>query len=395
MDLSSKLNYYKQQAKKQPEHQNSITPSLKALQDHFQGNILFDQSPVLKITKSKQFTEFKHKNISINLISKNEFTKPVERDKCVFFDLETTGLAGGAGTFAFLIGFAYWKDDKIITEQYFLPDFGREYELFNQLQEWLANFKYIVSYNGKSFDMPLLGNRFVLNRIKPEFKKAGHIDLIHMCRRIWKESMPSCTLKSIEQQLLKVTRSDDIPGALIPQAYFNFINTGVIHDVIRMIEHNLQDIISLPLIFDQLHFIENQPEKLKLDDKAIGLLAKIAFEVNNKKIFQLIEESQNFDGLINENYKFWKSLYLKKNNMWDDAYKIWKEIHHKPEFCFFALEESAKYLEHKKKDLHAALETVESAFKRLDLQQELGYQIFEPYWQERFEKRRARLLKKI
>ena len=166
MDLSSKLNFYKQQAKKQPEQQSSVTPSLRALQEHFEADILFDPSPILKITKSKTFAEFNHKNISINLISKNEFTEPVPRDKCVFFDLETTGLVGGAGTFAFLIGFAYWKDDKIITEQYFLPDFGREYELFNQLQEWLSNFTYIVSYNGKSFDMPLLSNRFVLNRIK-------------------------------------------------------------------------------------------------------------------------------------------------------------------------------------------------------------------------------------
>jgi uncharacterized protein len=394
MDLSSKLNYYKQQAKNPEQSHQKITPSLKALQEHFSGEILFDHSPVLKISAKKAFPAFNHKDVTIRLISKNEFQKPVTRDKCVFFDLETTGLAGGAGTFAFLIGFAFWEADSIVTEQYFLPDFGREYELFSQLLEWLSQFDYIVSYNGKSYDMPLLSNRFILNRVKPQFKEYHHIDLIHMCRRIWKDSMPSCTLKSIENHILKVVRSNDIPGALIPQAYFNFINTGVIHDVIRMIEHNLQDIISLPLIFDQLHYVENKPEKMNFDEKAISSLAKIAFEINDEKYFKRMEDSENAE-LIDSHFKFWKSLFLKKNDMWDQAFEIWQEIVHKSEYCFFALEESAKYFEHKQKDIQAAIKMVDSAFKRLDLQKELGYQVFEPHWQERFEKRRDRLLKKI
>ena len=161
-----------------------------------------------------------------------------------------------------------------------------------------------------------------------------------------------------------------------------------------MIEHNLQDIISLPLILDQLHYVESDPEKLNFDKNAISSIAKIAFEINNENYFQRIEGLPENNSLIDDQYKFWKSLFLKKNNLWDDAYIIWQEIAGKPEYCFFALEESAKYLEHKKKDINAAMMMVESAFKRLDLQQELGYQVFEPHWQERFEKRRERLLKK-
>lgn len=395
MDLSAKLSYYKQQIQNNHPASVSVNPSLKALRDHFSGEILYDHSPILKISQKRAYPEFDHSSVLINLISKNEFTSPVPRDKCIFFDLETTGLAGGAGTFAFLIGFAYWDNDNVVTDQFFLPDYGREYELFNHLREWLTNFDYVVSFNGKSYDMPLLSNRFLLNRLEPDFKRIRHIDLIHICRRVWKDSMPSCNLKSIEQEVLKIFRSDDIPGALIPQVYFNFINTGVIHDIIRMIEHNLQDIISLALIFDRLHNIEDKPQKLNLDNSAIASLAKIACEVNYHKFFDLMENNNINKDLLKEKFKYWKSQFLKKNNRWDEAFIIWKEIIHKPEYCLFALEESAKYLEHGRKDIKAAMEMVESAFKRLDLQQELGYPVFESYWQERFEKRRSRLLRKI
>lgn len=388
MDLSEKLKFYKQQSA-EDKPANTIPPSLKALRDHFNGEILFDHAPVLKIQKQHSYPDYSHKQVAIKLISKNEFSEPIPRDECVFFDLETTGLAGGAGTFAFLIGFAYWNDERIITEQFFLPDFGREYELFNQIQEWLSEFEYIVSFNGKSYDMPLLSNRFVLNRLNPGFKQAKHVDLIHMCRRVWKNSMSSCTLKSIEQHLLNIHRSNDIPGEFIPQAYFDFINTCVIHDIVRMIDHNLQDIISMPLILDRLHYIHEQPDKLKLDNAAIASLAKIAFEINDKEYFRIHEK-----GDVSDKFKFWQSLFYKKNNRLNEAYILWQQLMNKPEYCFFAIEESAKYLEHSKKDLSGAIQLVNSAFKRLDLQIELGYQLFDPQWQHRFQKRRERLLRK-
>ncbi|KAA3617440.1 MAG: hypothetical protein D8M58_02305 [Calditrichaeota bacterium] len=392
MDLSKKLTYYK----KSPEKEKlNHPPSLIALKDHYHGEILFDEAPILKIQKRHPYPDYKNDNIHINLISKNEFTDPIRREKCVFFDLETTGLAGGTGTFAFLIGFAYWQNEEIITDQYFLPDFGREYEIFNVLQDWLSGFEYLVSYNGKSYDMPLLSSRFILNRLKPGFKNRKHIDLIHMCRRIWKESLPSCDLKSIEQHLLNVHRTGDIPGAFIPQAYFNFINTGAIHDVLRMIEHNLQDILSLTLFLDQLDYLNKSPQKLPLDSKAVANLAKTAFQAGDTLYFEMIENSEELQSKISIDYKYWKSLLLKRSGKLDDANKIWEELLTKPEYCFFSLEESAKYHEHRKKDLPAALNLVEEAFKRLDLQAELGYQIFDPSWKTRFEKRRNRLKNKL
>jgi uncharacterized protein len=392
MDLSKKLSYYKKPALKR---ETKYSPSLLALKEHYNGEILFDNAPILKIHKKHSFLDFTNDNILLDLISKNEFTKPVSRERCVFFDLETTGLAGGAGTFAFLIGFAYWQEDTLVTDQYFLPDFGREFELFSFLQEWLSGFEYLVSYNGKSYDMPLLKTRFILNRLKPSFIKAQHIDLIHMCRRIWKESLPACDLKSIERLLLNVERSGDIPGALIPQAYFNFINTGVIHDVLRIIEHNRQDIVSLSLFLDKLDHVSSSPGSLPLDAKAVAHLAKTAFQANNPFYFEMVEASSLLKSKITADYKYWKSLFLKQSGELDAANVIWQEIVTSPKYCLFSLEESAKYYEHKQKNPRAAYKLIEEAFKRLDLQGELGYTLFDAHWKTRFEKRRERLLKKI
>lgn len=398
MDLSKKLSYYQPQKtinQKTDSLQREMPPSLLALKEHYNGEILFDHAPILKIQKKHSYPDFTNDNIHLNLVSKNEFTNPIKRDKCVFFDLETTGLVGGTGTFAFLIGFAYWENDTLITDQYFLPDFGREYELFNHLQEWLERFEYLVSYNGKSYDVPLLSTRFILNRLQPKFKQRKHIDLIHMCRRVWKESLSSCDLKSIERLLLNVHRTGDIPGALIPQAYFNFIHTGVIHDVLRIIEHNLRDIVSLTLFLDQLGYIESTPHKLALDSASISNLAKTAFRANNPLYFERVEKSEQLKSKITADYKYWKSLHLKQNGHFEKAYLLWNELKSVPEYCLFSLEELAKYFEHRRKDLRAALGTVEEAFKRLDLQDELGYQIFDGKWKHLFQKRRDRLRKKL
>jgi hypothetical protein len=391
MNISDKLAFYKAEQKPLPD--DNISSSLLALSDHFNGEILFDGSAVLKIPGNGSYPHFSNKQIDINLVSKNQFDYPVPRENCVFFDLETTGLAGGAGTFAFLIGFAWWEDDILKTEQYFLPDFGREYALFNRIQSWLEKFEYIISYNGKSYDMPLLSNRFVLNRLQPDFKNKKHIDIVHLCRRIWKNSLPSCSLKSIETLLLNIIRKDDIPGEYIPQAYFNYIQTGNIHEVIRMIEHNRLDIVSLALIFDKLHFISHNLKALPIDENALGCLAKLACTINNPTFFNFFKSTDVIN--IPDSVKYWLSLYYKKNHAWEKAFILWVELSHNAEYYMFAQEEIAKYYEHKKQDLQAALNTIQKVFKRFEIEEDLGIRLFDYSIKIKFEKRYQRIRHKI
>ena len=176
MDINKKLSYYKTNTSAKPEP--AIPSSLSALKEEFGAEICTVNAPYLKIEQKHSF-KFPAK-VSLNLLSKKIFNNPIHLNQCLFFDLETTGLAGGAGTYPFLQGFGYFHEDGFQVEQFFLPDFGREYYLYEYLQDKLSKFKYLVSFNGKSYDLPLLKNRFILNRIKINWQRFKHIDLLHI-----------------------------------------------------------------------------------------------------------------------------------------------------------------------------------------------------------------------
>ncbi len=384
MDLSKKLEFYSKNQTAEAE----LSPSLKALKEHFGGQILYDDAPVLEIFRTYDAQDYTNRQISLNLLTRSEFKESIERTHCVFFDLETTGLAGGAGTFAFLIGFAYWVDEQIHTRQFFLPDFGREYRLFNEINEWLNQFEYLVSYNGKTFDLPLLTNRYVLNRVDNDFRQKNHIDLVHLCRRIWKDSIESCSLISIEENLLGMKREGDIPGSMVPQAYFDFLYTGVVHDVIRMIEHNWLDIVSSAKIFDQLHFVDKKPGLLNLDEPALGRLAKLAYENNHYKYFDFLETHIE---KVPDEFKYWKSLALKRQSKAEEAFTIWTELVKNKKYWLPLTEEMLKHLEFSKKDYKKCLELINSTMSNLRVLAEI-----DPYseyydWLAKFQKRRLRI----
>ena len=163
----------------------------------------------------------------------------------VFLDTETTGLAGGTGTAAFLVGLGFVRGDRFVVRQYFMRDYDEEAALLHALHEDLSAFETLVTFNGKMFDVPLLESRFRLNRARFPLADAAHLDLLHPARRLWKARLESCRLVHLEAQLLGVERSGDIPGEQIPQAYFDFIRGGDARPLARVVEHNRLDIVSL------------------------------------------------------------------------------------------------------------------------------------------------------
>lgn len=165
--------------------------------------------------------------------------------EAVFLDTETTGLAGGAGTAAFLIGAGWMEGDRFRVRQYFMRDYHEEGALLHALEEDLAAFSRIVTYNGRGFDVPLLDTRFRLNRSRFALSEAPHLDLLHPARRLWKERLESCRLQSLEVALLGLRRTGDIPGGDIPQVYFDWVRRRDARLMARVFEHNRQDIVSL------------------------------------------------------------------------------------------------------------------------------------------------------
>jgi uncharacterized protein YprB with RNaseH-like and TPR domain len=164
--------------------------------------------------------------------------------RLVCLDLETTGLATAAGTVAFLVGLGWWERERLTVRQLVLPDHADEMALLEAVAEALPPDAWLVTYNGRCFDWPLLITRFRMHR-RDRPPLAGHTDLLPIARALWKHRTGSARLAVIEHEICGVRRTDDLPGAFIPERYFGYLHTRR-DDLLRApVEHNRQDIISL------------------------------------------------------------------------------------------------------------------------------------------------------
>ena len=180
------------------------------------------------------------------LLARDERLAGVEFQRMAFVDTETTGLAGGSGTYAFLVGVGLFEGESFTIHQFFMRDYGEEPALLHALGGMLDELEAIVSFNGKSFDMPLLETRFIMARQQPRLVDAPHLDLLPVARRFWKYRLDSCALSSLETSVLGVRRTqEDVPGWFIPRLYADYARTRDAREMPRIFYHNAQDILSL------------------------------------------------------------------------------------------------------------------------------------------------------
>ncbi|HDQ71659.1 MAG TPA: hypothetical protein ENN19_06125 [Chloroflexi bacterium] len=178
----------------------------------------------------------------------------VDPAKACFIDTETTGLSGGAGTMAFMVGLGFFEAGAFHVHQYFLRDPGDEPAMVETLAKQLFRFEYLVSFNGITFDVPILENRFILARIPPPTGNLPHLDLLHPARRLWRYALPSCALGSLEVEVLGVQREQaDVPGGVIPYLYRDYLRTGDAREMKRVLYHNEIDVLSLATLAVRLH----------------------------------------------------------------------------------------------------------------------------------------------
>ncbi len=181
----------------------------------------------------------------------------------LFIDTETTGLMGGAGTLAILVGVGKMEAGRLRVSQYYLSDYDQEEDMLKQLEQELLASDVLVTYNGKSFDVPLLRSRFVMARRNPKPLDLPHIDLLHGARRVYKKRLYSCTLTDIECQVLGIEREHDLPGKLVPEYWFRYVKTGDPEPMREILAHNEQDIVSLALLLDKLCRAYQDPSALR------------------------------------------------------------------------------------------------------------------------------------
>jgi len=172
--------------------------------------------------------------------------EPVAHSRLLHFDTETTGLAGGTGTRAWMIGAADWlADGRFRLRQLTTTTMGAETAMLRTFAEWLRPDTVLVSYNGKCYDAPLLKTRYRLARLPDPLSGLGHLDLLHPVRRHWKGVWENCRLATAERELLSVVREDDLPGSEAPAAWLSYLRGGSALNLRRVLAHNSQDLKSL------------------------------------------------------------------------------------------------------------------------------------------------------
>jgi hypothetical protein len=281
-----------------------------------------------------------------------------------FLDTETTGLAGGTGTAAFLVGLGYVDGDRFRVRQYFMRDYPEEPALLRGLAEDLRRFSRVVTFNGRTFDVPLLEARYRLNRERFPLESAQHFDLLHPARRLWKLRLESCRLQSLETALLGMRRHGDVPGEEIPQIWFDYLRRRDGRALVKVLEHNRLDVVSLAALSAlACRWVEDGWAE---DPRDVYSLARV---LERADLHERCEEQYRRVAAIDDHPLRVRSLLrlaarAKRGGDHAAAVELWEQA--AAEGDWWALRELAVHHEHRARDLEAALGVVQRALERLE-----------------------------
>lgn len=286
--------------------------------------------------------------------------------KWAFLDTETTGLAGGTGTYAFLIGVGSIEAAGFRLRQFFMRDYGEEASQLHRLAEYLAQFEVLVTYNGKAYDQPLLETRFRMSRARHPFDRMEHLDLLFGARRLWKLRLDSCRLMDLENQILGVERQGDLPGELIPYCYFGYLRTQRAFDLVPIFHHNAIDILSLACLTAIVPFAFRSPETAAVRHGAdlIGVARWLDRAGRQDEAVRLLRRAVDMglpDSLLFRT--LWDIALLEKKLGRSDAAlaAITELAGTRNPYRVRALEALAKHYEHRERNYSMALEITRTA----------------------------------
>ena len=305
----------------------------------------------------------------------------------LFVDLETTGLAGGAGTYAFLVGCGFFEPHGFRIRQYFLPSYQQERPLLHAVDLLVRQSAGLVSYNGKSFDVPVLETRYQFNRLRPPFDGMAHVDMLHIARRFWRSApaapgawpeTDSCRLGALERVLFGVRRMGDVAGFDIPGRYFDFMRSGNAEPLEPVLQHNRLDLLSLALMTVRaLDAIRDAPEGCRTARESLAagrLLERAGRAEEATRCYQdVVRRAGSERGPDHVRPEALHALALRhrRDLRYDLAATAWQALVDEPRASPVlrreALEALAIYYEHRARDLQEA-----QRFARLSLAERVG-----------------------
>lgn len=299
-------------------------------------------------------TVAKHISLSANDEELSEF----DARSAVFVDTETTGLMGGTGTIAFLVGVGYFEKDSFVLDQCFMRDYDDEERMLNFLAERFSNAETVVSYNGKSFDLPLLRTRFITNRIPPRLDSLMHFDLVHAARRFWKKRLPNCTLGTIEEEILGIRRQGDVDSALIPQLWLEYLHTRDAQPLEGVFYHHKMDILSLVSLTAYLSQTIEVPdgEGFEHHEDRLSLVRLHYKQKNYAEVLDLAARLIKTLGNDVLRHECWEMMGFaaKRLEKWIDMEAAWQSLIDECPHTLVARMELAKHHEHRTRNLGEA-----------------------------------------
>lgn len=304
-----------------------------------------------------------------SFLANNSAFSSYRLEEGLFLDTETTGLAGGTGTMAFLIGLGWFDQGRFVVRQIFARDFTEERAALTHLADIVGDRRFLVSFNGKTFDVGLLSTRYIMNRLQDPFEEMPHLDLLYPSRRLIAHRLGNCRLVTLEEQILGLVRRDDVPGSDIPQRYFDWLRGGDARLLKDIFEHNRLDIISLAALMGHLtELIDGRRNNDHADARDLLAVARLYAERQDTSQAQCLLSSllQSREALPRTEARKMLSLLHKRAGRWEDAVGLWRQMIRDDPGDLFALIELAKWYEHRAHDPSTALTLVGLALEQAD-----------------------------
>ena len=291
-----------------------------------------------------------------------------DAEQWLFLDTETTGLAGGSGTYAFLIGIAWWEGGGLEIEQFFLREQSEERALLFALRERIAERPVLVTFNGKSFDWPLLETRYRMSRKISAPTLRAHLDFLHPARSLWRLRLGSVRLSALERHVLGWDRGADLLSGLIPQIYFDYLRGGPPERLISILNHNQMDLRGLAALSSRILSLLSDAENLGQDGLELFGVSRICEKRGEHSRARSLYEKSIASFLPTETDRAARrslARLAKREGDFDLACELWEDALGNSRHGYDAYEQLAIYYEHKARDPERAQQIVQQALNEL------------------------------
>ena len=312
---------------------------------------------------------------ALKLLSPEAPGEIADPDQWLFLDTETTGLAGGSGTYAFLVGIAWWEDGGLEIEQFFLREYSEERALLLALRKRIAEHPIVVTFNGKSFDWPLLETRYRMSRKISVPTPLAHLDFLHPARNLWRLRLGSVRLSELERHVLGWDRGADLLSGMIPQIYFDYLRGGPPERLVSVLNHNQMDLRGLAALSSRILSLLSDAENLGQGGLELFGVSRICEKRGEQKRARSLYEKSIASILPSETDRAARrslARLAKREGDFELACELWKDALGNSRHGYEAYEQLAIYYEHKVRNPDQARQMVQQALNELRLAIQVG-----------------------